>query len=145
MLCFLYLFSIQQVLREVVMLDEPPPHPGPQPPPYQFPFDLAAAARDQADALVDALVRCRQDHLGARSDVEAGDFKGEAADRFRHRFDELIDVIDRQVAALQHQIEVLSRHERVARQRVDAREAERANWQRRYDAWATWRPAEVGS
>ena len=108
--------------------------PPPKPSPLSFPFAQAAQAIDHLEGLLADLDRVLDRHRDLLEHALV-DFEGRSADAFRVRTDLLLRrwVVERDRVAR----ELQSVEEQVAgaRVRVEAREAERAAWQRRHDLW----------
>lgn len=127
------------------MSDTRPPWPGPEPEPFEFPFDAARQARQQAEDLAGDLTTAKHDHQDQRDHLEAGEFSGSAADRFRGRFDTLLDDLAGHIGALEAQVDMIAAQEGIASRKVEERAAEQRSWQHRHDAWASWEPSTTGS
>lgn len=122
-----------------------PPHPGAPPDAFEFPFAEAAAARRATQDLADELRTLRHVHADARDRVEAGVFEGRTATRFRMRFDQLMDDLERHVRVLDAQAEQIDDDIRQAHRRQQAYEAAFLRWRVAKDAWAEWRPPTTTS
>ena len=108
--------------------------PPPKPPPLTFPFTQAAQAIDHLEGLLLDLDRVLDRHRDLLEHALV-DFEGRSADAFRSRTDLLLRrwVVERDRVA--RELQSAEAQVAAAHVRVDAREAERAAWQRRHDLW----------